>query len=226
MTFSQLKRNARQALKSHWTSAVLLTFILFWIVYGLCYLLEIWLVGNPITWFLHYFLRRQIPNQAYPIEIVYSLLIAPVVISSFWFCLALVRGEDPEIKQVFYVFSELKAAFKLVWVSIVRSVFLGLWFLLLVIPGIIKSLSYAMTYFVLKDHPDYSASEAITESRQLMKGYKGDLFLLLLSFIGWGLLSLLTLGIGLLWLVPYVGVTLAEFYQQRVHELGAEIPFV
>ncbi|KHF31013.1 hypothetical protein LR68_00503 [Anoxybacillus sp. BCO1] len=95
---------------------------------------------------------------------------------------------------------------------------------MLIIPGIIKSLSYSQTFFLLKDHPEYSALQAISESKKRMKGYKGKLFLLYLSFIGWGLLSMLTFGIGFLWLVPYIYTSLAAFYDQfiRTQEAPAE----
>lgn len=69
---------------------------------------------------------------------------------------------------------------------------------------------------LLKDHPEYSVFEAITESRRRMKGYKGKYFLLNLSFIGWGILCLFTLGIGFLWLAPYIYTSNATFYQNLI----------
>lgn len=89
-----------------------------------------------------------------------------------------------------------------------------LWMLLFIIPGIIKGYSYAMTPFILADHPELTAREAITRSRELMDGHKFELFVLELSFIGWELLSALTLGIGLLWLLPYMSAARAAFYRQ------------
>jgi uncharacterized membrane protein len=86
----------------------------------------------------------------------------------------------------------------------------------LIVPGIIKSFSYSQVYFILKDTPTISANEAITQSRKLMFGYKWKYFLLLLSFIGWGILSVITLGIGFIWLVPYMTASLAAFYDQLV----------
>lgn len=87
-----------------------------------------------------------------------------------------------------------------------------LWTLLLIVPGIIKSFSYAMTPYIVIDHPEYTASEAIAASESMMKGNKWRLFVLELSFIGWGLLAILTCGIGFLWLTPYMQTTLAAFY--------------
>ena len=70
-----------------------------------------------------------------------------------------------------------------------------------------------MTWFILEDEPELSPNKAIELSMAMMKGHKFDLFYLYLSFIGWGILSLFTLGIGLLWLTPYMYTSVAAFYQ-------------
>ena len=95
---------------------------------------------------------------------------------------------------------------------LLTSIFVGLWTLLFIIPGIIKSFAYAMTPYILVDYPDLSPNQAINLSIKMMKGHKFDLFWLGLSFIGWGILSILTLGIGLFWLIPYVQTAMAAFY--------------
>ena len=99
-----------------------------------------------------------------------------------------------------------------IWGTFLMGLFIVLWSLLFLIPGIIKSFSYAMTPFILVERPELSANAAINESRRLMKGRKFDLFYLYLSFIGWFILSILSLGIGFLWLGPYVQTSLAAFY--------------
>lgn len=88
-----------------------------------------------------------------------------------------------------------------------------LWTLLFIVPGIIKGLAYSLTPFIVKDNPELSPNEAINLSMKMMKGHKFDLFYLYLSFIGWILLAMLTLGVGLLWVIPYLETTLAAFYQ-------------
>jgi len=95
-----------------------------------------------------------------------------------------------------------------------RNLYIALWSLLFVIPGIVKTYSYAMTPYILADHPEMTANEAITASRQLMDGHKGELFWLRLTFIGWGILCVFTLGIGSLFLNPYVNAAEAAFYRQ------------
>lgn len=104
--------------------------------------------------------------------------------------------------------------------SLLSEIFISLWLLLLIVPGIVKAYAYAMAPYITKDLADagqeITATQAISESRKVMDGHKGELFVLDLSFIGWWLLSILTLGIGFLWLIPYVRVTHANFYRQLV----------
>ena len=87
-----------------------------------------------------------------------------------------------------------------------------LWPLLFIVPGIIKGLAYSLTPFIVKDNPQLSPNQAINLSMKMMKGHKFDLFYLYLSFIGWILLAMLTLGIGLLWVIPYMQTSMAAFY--------------
>ena len=107
----------------------------------------------------------------------------------------------------------LEGYWRNLWGMLLMTVYILLWSLLLIVPGIIKSISYAMTPFILKDNPELSADQAIELSMKMMKGHKMEYVLLQLSFIGWLLLSFLTLGIGLLWLMPYMMAALAAFYQ-------------
>ena len=107
-----------------------------------------------------------------------------------------------------------------------RTLFIVLWSLLFIIPGIVKGLSYAMTPFILEEHPELTASEAIKASMKLMDGHKMDLFILGLSFIGWSLLACLTMGIGFLFLNPYMNAAYAAFYRDisRKQEARAYVP--
>lgn len=100
-----------------------------------------------------------------------------------------------------------------VWGMVLSTIYIFLWTLLLVVPGIIKSYSYALTPYILVEHPEMSANEAIEESMRLMDGHKFDLFYLQLSFIGWAILSILSLGPGFFWLIPYQMTAQAAFYR-------------
>ena len=100
-----------------------------------------------------------------------------------------------------------------VWGMFVVGLYATLWSFLLIVPGIIKFYAYAMTPYILIDNPELPANQAIYLSKKMMKGHKFDLFYLHLSFIGWFFLSIFTLGIGLLWVVPYMMTAQAAFYQ-------------
>lgn len=97
--------------------------------------------------------------------------------------------------------------------TLLQGVYIFLWTLCLIIPGIIKNYSYIMTPFVLLDQPELKFDAAIERSMTLMKGYKWKFFCLQLSFIGWAFLSILTLGIGFLFLIPYMQTAAAFFYE-------------
>lgn len=98
-------------------------------------------------------------------------------------------------------------------VPFLTSVYVFLWMLLFIIPGIVKSYSYAMAFYISKDKPELSAEECIHESRIMMAGHKGKLFLLDLSYIGWLLLCILTCGILSLWVKPKMSAAHALFYE-------------
>ena len=123
----------------------------------------------------------------------------------------LVEGDDRITANSFR--EGFKPYWRSVWAYLFRGILITLWSLLLIIPGIIKSLSYAMTMYIVKDHPELTVNEAIDLSKDMMYGHKYDLFYLYISFIGWYLLSILTLGIGTFWLMPYIQTAQASFYE-------------
>ena len=121
------------------------------------------------------------------------------------------RGEDVRIDNVFDGFKYNLGTNILIGLLI--WLYTWLWSLLFVIPGIIKSYSYSMAYFILCDNPSLSPDEAITKSKEMMDGHKWELFCLDLSFIGWRILCVLTVGILSFWVEPHVQVSHAEFYE-------------
>lgn len=214
MSISIIKKQALRALKGQWGLAVSLTLMVFLISAILPTIFEIILSGGFSNWIW----QDTTPLYASLIGTLISIALVPLSIAVLWFYLALVRMEGPEISDVFAVFTNGRTFIRLIGVSLLIGIFVSLWSLLLVIPGIIKSLSYSQTYLLLKDHPEYSLLEAITESRKRMNGYKWKYFLLNLSFIGWGILSLLSLGIGFLWLSPYISTANATFYNELINK--------
>ena len=98
--------------------------------------------------------------------------------------------------------------------GILYNIFITLWTLLFFVPGIVKSCSYALAFYIKNDNPALTANEAISESRRMMDGYKMKYFLLQLSFIGWSIVGLLCLGVGTLWVNSYMNAATAVFYEE------------
>lgn len=119
-------------------------------------------------------------------------------------------GQNLEFQDLFSEFDRFGTGFAQYFL---RNLFVFLWSLLLIVPGIIASYRYAMTPFILIDHPELTASEAIERSKAMMDGRKGELFYLDLTFIGWGLLAGLTMNLGHLALNPYHNAAHAIFYK-------------
>lgn len=101
---------------------------------------------------------------------------------------------------------------------LLMSLIVSLFSLLLYIPGIMRSYSYFLVPYLLKDKPELSVPEVLALSKKMMYGYRMRLFKLQLSFLGWIFLSVLTLGIGMIWLMPYMMTTMAAFYQDVKNE--------
>lgn len=193
-TISEYKDMALLSLEGKWGKAAIATLIVFII-------LE--LFGSSPSFFMD-------PIPSMVLQGVFSLLLLPLVWGHFIFFLRLIRDENLDYGHLFDGFNQY---FRIFLAELLRGIYILLWALLLIIPGIIKEYSYAMTEFILKDNPEMSGEEAICESMRLMQGHKMQLFLLDLSMIGWLILSILTLGIGLLFLMPYNYTAHAHFYE-------------
>lgn len=128
----------------------------------------------------------------------------------------LLKQQDREICSVKELFSKFDYFGQGFLQLLLRNIFTALWSLLLVIPGIIKSLAYSMTPFLMAENPDLTAKEAIKLSQEKMMGHKGELFCMSLSFIGWSLLAALTGGIGFIFLHPYMNAAYAAFYRDKI----------
>ncbi len=146
----------------------------------------------------------------------------PIAYGLFLAYLSFVRGEKNDmVSRMFRGFDDYGRALGL---SFMVKLYTFLWALLFIIPGIVKSYSYAMTFYISEDHKDYTVDQCIEASRVMMYGYKWKLFLLHLGFIGWALLALIfTFGIGFLWLRPYIRTSEAVFYEELKRERGEKI---
>lgn len=104
--------------------------------------------------------------------------------------------------------------------SVLKTFYIFLWSLLFIIPGIVKKYSYYLAEFIARDNPDMDANQCLKESERLMNGHKWEIFILELSFIGWMLLSSLTFGILLIWVVPYMLQTTIIYIDQNIYKLS------
>ena len=155
-----------------------------------------------------------VDNVKYSIDVL-SILVSIFVSSAFAYStakvyLGLLNGNAPNVADTFYGF---KNNYKTVVIMEAwRTLYVFLWSLLFIIPGIIKMLAYSMSNYVLYENPTLSAREALRRSEDLMRGRKMEYFLLILSFFGWIILGIFTLGILYIWLFPYMQATSAAYY--------------
>lgn len=143
--------------------------------------------------------------------VIGSVLVAlPLAFGYAVLLLDILRGGEVNVGTLFVGFNDFG---RIVLTKLLQAVYIFLWSLLLVIPGIIKMYSYAMTDFILKDEPLLANNAAIEKSMAMMDGNKIKLFLLDLSFIGWAILCIFTFGIGYFFLQPYRKASHAAFYE-------------
>lgn len=121
------------------------------------------------------------------------------------------RWHDPQLGTLFSYFTYWKTT---AMTNFMKGLYVFLWTLLLIVPGIIASYSYAMTGYIMAEHPEMRYDEILEASKAMMHGNRWRLFCLQFSFIGWGILSALTFGIGALWLTPYRQAATAAFYRE------------
>ncbi len=153
-------------------------------------------------------------------SIVYTILVVNVLNYGFVITyLQLCREGKIVFENLFKGFKDYG---RVVAVMFLKKLLIFLWTLLFIIPGIIKTYAYSMTEYILMDNPGMDALTAISKSKEMMSGWKGKLFLLDLSLIGWWFLSLLTCGIGYLWLASYFLTNRAVFYQEMTGGAKAE----
>lgn len=208
----ELKNSALAALKGNWAPAVLgaifFTFATCLII-SPSYCANMAAFGMPLFDSMNPKLLKIFSNSSFLLNF---FLLYPLTLGYSVAHKDLLLNGDAAITRntINHTFSEyLRNAISIFLVYL----FTALWTLLLIVPGIVKGLAYSLTPFIVKDNPELSPNEAINLSVKMMKGHKFDLFYLYLSFLGWILLSMLTLGVGLLWVIPYLETTMAAFYQ-------------
>jgi uncharacterized membrane protein len=205
---SELRAEARASLKGKWGIAAVITLIFMGIIV---------LVTPSWTYTLKVpqnfgVTTGEITGEINPSLAFLFLLLGGTVLGYGMIIIFLrsVREKRLELGDLFSGFRNYGAVLATLLLQLTYTI---LWSLLLIVPGIVKSYSYAMTPYLLHDHPELGAEALICKSMEMMKGHKMKLFLLDLSFIGWGLLCILTLCIGFLWLTPYMYSARAAFYE-------------
>lgn len=215
-TRSQLKQEVKTVLRGNWGKAILLYLFI---------LILLFLTGSYNS------ASNLMPNLANQnifsseiISLIISFITILIGLSANFRALDWLREPTLQFKPISSSFQLFKNPdwYRIIGIDIISTILVFLWSLLLIIPGIIKSLSYSQMYFIYKDlsdqgkAKDYSLIDYITQSRKLMNGHKMDYFILNLSFIGWFILAVITFGIGFIWLIPYYRMTMANFYRNLV----------
>lgn len=227
MTRNELKQAAKDQLRGNWGWAILLSLIAWIIIYIVNDIQSFVETGNDTIYRAVYTIKGGIFTEnvvnPMPVSELISFVIGIFANLLLWGVIYTVltfrdNGQKESIfSGIFSAYTNGRFASGFL-TSLVQTIFTFLWTCLFVIPGIIKGYSYAMTPYIMKDMYDAghkpTATEAITKSRHLMDGHKTDLFVLDLSFIGWWLLSIITCGIGFIWLTPYYRQTKANFYRK------------
>ncbi|EGP5615542.1 integral membrane protein [Enterococcus faecium EnGen0192] len=218
---AELKRQAKESLKGRWGQAVLLNLIPTLIGIAAILLIMIPIILFATTIYDGSASVSDATTSGGGGGIISSIISALFMSGISWTYLDILRGQKDQIEPFKDAFRGFKGLFigGVIGLAVLISIFTTLWGLLLVIPGIIKSYSYSQSYFIYYDIVQETGQtpkvlDTITASRKLMDGYKGQLFWLDLSFIGWHILALATAGIGYLWLSPYISATKAAFYEQ------------
>lgn len=191
---NEIRTKAREYLTGKWNICALILLVYYVLTMGVGYIPVLGVIG--------------------------SLLIGgPLALSLAIIYLRITRGEEVKVEMIFEGFNDFGRSFVTL---LLTTVFIILWSLLLLVPGIIAGLSYSMVFFILSENPTISPIDAIKQSKAMMYGHKTELFMLSLSFLGWIILSIFTAGIAFLWLGSYMQTSVAIFYQ----ELKLETPAV
>lgn len=210
---SEYRAIARQALEGKWTEGVVMTVIIM-LVACIFYVPSFFCMGNVAY-------TQTMNGMQF---VAYVLLLFPLQYGFSNAVLSMLRNDSAEGNALRDMWAFFKKDYSrsvpamlliVVLAALLAVVTLG-------IGAVILGLAYAMVPYLLRDYPELTAREALRTSREMMKGHKWDLFVLQLSFIGWFLLAILTLGIGYLWLEPYIQMSVAAFYEDLKAETIVE----
>ena len=213
-TNQEYKNIALAALRGTWAQAIVATFIVFVLDVLLdCCVLVFNLMGNKgVFGDGAWAYPVQVGAMSLTLLLVMFFLVLPLLANYINSFSSLCYKSDKSLlakMKSFSIDDSLHVSSGILVMSIITSICS----MVLIVPGVIASLALFLTPYLLNDYPDLSVIQTLRLSNKMMKGHKMRLFKLQLSFVGWILLSMLTLGIGLLWLLPYMMTTMAAFHQ-------------
>ena len=185
----EIMHSAKEALNGKWGIAIG-TFLVYTLLTSAASMREDWL---PFT------------------SIIFIIIAGPLAVGISIFSLNIARDYNPQFQDVLEGFK--RNAGNAIITYLLMALFIVLWTLLFIIPGIIAAISYSMTFFILAEDEHIPPMEALDKSKQLMDGYKWKYFRLGLRLFLLALLCILTFGIGFLFLIPYAHVCTAKFYE-------------
>jgi len=196
-TCKNIRGLGRQGLKGNWPIAIAGA------------LLSVILVSVP-GYFIETFIEGEAGFEAFLLNMESLLIGAPVTLGLSMFMISLFRQNETRIGQIFEGFEYFTKAVAL---RFVISLFILLWTFCLIIPGLIAAIKYSQAFYILAEDPSKGVMQCIEESKWMMKDNKLKYFSLLLSFFGWAVLAAIPVGLGYIWLVPYVNMTQVAFYE-------------
>ena len=202
-TSQDYKNRALASLEGRWGTAAIATLIFLILSMGIS-----WTVTTPMGDNL---------VMSYSTQGIWALLCMPLGWGFVVYFLNLIRNENTDYERLFDGYKDFIRIFL---AEFLVNLATGIGMILLIIPGIIIGAGLVMTGFILKDDKEISAVDAMKKSWEMTDGHKGALVLLFLSFLGWIILSIFTLGIGMLFLYPYMQTALAHCYEDLKAEKG------
>lgn len=208
---TKFRTQARAALAGKWNACAVMA-LLYLLAITIAVSLELWRlpVGTAGLTIMH-----PVATLLYFIVLIFGVTI--VALGLMFVFLDVSRGADPKIETMA---EPAKSYWRYIATNLVVSIYVTLWMMLLFIPGIIKAISYSQTFFIMRENPEMGINDAISQSMKMMKGHKMDYFLLNLSFLGWTILGFLALGVGLIWVIPYIQTAAGAFYDELKIEQG------
>lgn len=139
------------------------------------------------------------------------ILLGPLYLGLSMFSIEVVRTSNGKFETGFKGFKQFGTAFI---ASLLMTLFTSLWALLFIFPAYIAIFRYSMTFYIIADEPELSGAAAIKKSKEMMKGHKWELFVLLFSFFWWYILGIITFGLAYIYIIPYIEATVVNFYEK------------